>query len=242
VPAATITEPIYEILIQAFREKTPPSITYASKKAGVAFITARRAYRVGYPKKGWPPIHQVLLEEQQAARSGVTPVVEAEANKRREHAEREADRKFREQEQARQDVVKSRRQEAELVRAQRGNLTALVATTAKALKGLWQQADYLQEMIASGKGPDGKPMNVEQRLDMGVKLARMTKEASSASMEVVKMERLLLGEPTEILGSGGSEKLTEEEALKGIREAAEAARRFEERRGNLKLLEGGKTS
>ena len=58
------------------------------------------------------------------------------------------------------------------------------------------------------------------------------------------MERLLLGEPTEIIGVKGVGDFTEDEAIRELELGAQTAHRMRERKarreGRLKLLQGGK--
>lgn len=108
------------------------------------------------------------------------------------------------------------------------------------LRGALQRAEDLEGLVATGKDKDGRVLDVREQVELVRKVGGLMRETSAASKDVIQMERLLLGEPTEILGLHETDGLTEDEAIKGIREAAEAARRYEARRGNLRAIKGGK--
>lgn len=172
-------------------------------------------------------IQEIIAEEQIAARAGANDAIEAAS---KEHTEAQAERARQEADKARQDVIRARRQEGEMVRAQRGNLTALIGVTGQLLRGAIKRARDLEQLIESGIDTDGKKLTVKDQIDMLWKINRIVRQSAESTHDVIKMERLLLGEPTEIVGIANLENMTIEQALDDIREAYEAAERVASRR------------
>lgn len=234
-----ITVEQWDLLLESFREE-PGGISKASRAAGVSRPTARKAWNEGLPYLKREPIKSIVGEEQVAARAGVTDAVKAAAQ---EQTAEQAERSYREAEKARQDVIRARRQEGEMVRAQRGNLVALIGVTGTLLRGSIKQARDLENALASGKDPaTGKKLTVREKVSIMWQINRIVRQTAEASADVIKMERLLLGEPTEIVGTMNMGDMTEEQAIADIREAYEAAMRVANRRGHghLVALPGGK--
>lgn len=234
-----ITLEQWEIMLDSFRTLSPPghgSITVAAEAAKVNRRTAVRAWDKGFGYLGKPPIQEVILEEKAAARAAALDVTLAAA---REQSQAQADRAYQEAERARQDAVKSRRQEGDMVRAQRGNLMALIGVSGSTLRGALKQAREIEKIIETGIDPaDGHKLTLREKIDTLWKLSRIVAQTASSSAEVIRMERLLLGEPTEIIGTLELGDLSEDQAIQEIREAQEAAERILERRSRLRVVGG----
>ena len=115
--------------------------------------------------------------------------------------------------------------------AQRGNLVALIGITGTVLRGAIKRAQYLEDALANGVDPaTGDKLTLKEQVDLLWKVNRIVRQTAATTTEVIRMERLLLGEPTEIVGSMGLAHVTEEQAIEEIEEAYEAAQRVRARR------------
>lgn len=231
----------YDKIVCAFRDE-PGNFRQAAVKSGVDWRTARKGWIKGWPALGFPPIKQVILDEQMASRS------EAEREKRRaqrEEAELALEREVEIKDRARADAVSARKAEAELVRANRGNTIALVSITGRVLQGALKGAEALEKAFADGQDIDGKRLSVAQRITLIDKLARTVERASRAARDTMAMERTLLGEPTEIIGIADMEYMDDDDAYREIDQFTEAATRVRKRRDErlqkLRLIKGGQT-
>lgn len=235
-----ITLQQWENMLASYRELSPPvqgAITAAAQAAQVNRRTATRAWEKGFGYLGKVPIQEVLLEEKFAARATAMDVTLAAA---REQTQAQADRAYQEAERARADAVKSRRQEGDMVRAQRGNLMALIGVSGSVLRGALKQAREIEKIVETGVDPaNNQKLTLGQKVDTLWKLSRIVAQTATSSAEVIRMERLLLGEPTEIIGTLELGDLSEDQAIAEIREAQEAAQRILERRSKLRVVGGG---
>lgn len=227
----------WDKLLESFRAR-PSGMTAASRAAKVAVNTAKKAWLEGMPHLGKGPIKAIVEEEQRAARATMADV---QRTKAAEQAEANADRAWKEAEKARRDVVMARKQEAELVRAERANVIALVGSTGRLLRGLIRRCETLEKQIETGREVDGSELRVKDQVEIAWKIGRIVRQTAEASMDVVKMERLLLGEPTEIVGNVNLDAISDEEAIREIEEAYLAAQRVKQRR-ELVLVAGGKAN
>lgn len=238
----------YNLLVQSYREY-PGEVTKASLHAGVSRPTARKAWYKGWPHADppLPAIREDVREVVIAARAAATKsvleaAVEVSYETHKKQTEIEAERRFREKEQARKDAVKARRQEADMVRGQRGNIVAMIGITGTALRGGLEQVREVEKAVREGKDPaTGRKLTLPQRMRILTEMSLLMQRTANAAAEVIRMERLLLGEPTEIVGVQGSEQVSEDQAIADIEAAAAAAERFKNRR-RLRLVAGGKDS
>lgn len=229
----------YEAIVSAFRD-SPGNYSRAAREAGVDPRTAKRGWLRGWPELGLPPIREKIVDEQREAR------VMFEREKRqseREEAERQLMKDVEQRDRARNDAVNARKAEADLVRANRGNTIALVSVTGRVLRGALRSASDLEQAFATGLDSDGKKLSVVERVNMLDRLARTVERCSRAARDTMAMERILLGEPTEIIGVS-SDFLSDDDSLREIDEFARAAQRARERRDQreerkLRLVRGG---
>jgi hypothetical protein len=242
VAAPVIEAKVWDLLLAAWRED-PGNLSKAARAAGVSRPTARKALLEGYPGADPPrrAIKDIVDEEKAAARAALQGTIEDSA---RRHALEDAARKRAEAEKARADAVEARRQEASMVRSQRGNILALIGIGGTILRGALKLGDSIRkdlEDAASG----AKEMSLEQKMVVLTRTGLLTQRIASAAGDVVKMERLLLGEPTEILGHKDLGSVGFDEAIRELENAAGVAERIKARRARredfkLKLIQGGK--
>lgn len=233
---------VWEALLAAWRED-PGNLSKAARAAGTSRPTARKALLEGYPNADPPrrPIAEIVAEEKAAARAQLQGTIEDEA---RRAALEDAARKRAEAEKARADAVEARRQEAQMVRSQRGNILALIGIGGTILRGALKLGDSIRKELEDAASGASK-MTLEQKMVVLTRTGLLTQRIASAAGDVVKMERLLLGEPTEILGHKDLGTVGFDEAIRELENAAQVANRIKERRARreqfkLKLIEGGK--
>jgi len=222
-----ITAERVDRLLESYRMQ-PSNVSRAAVSAEVTRKTARRAWNTGWPSAGIPPMKETVHREQVAARAAL---LEVEQERVRARAEAEADRAWREAERAREDIVRARKAEAELVRAERGNILALIGVTSRVLRGAVKRAADLERLVAEGKDVDGRPLTVKEQIDVLWKLSRVMRQASEAAAVVFKLERVLLAEPTEIVGTVDLESMSAAEMIADIQRAFEAAMRIKQEHG-----------
>lgn len=186
------------------------------------------------------PIQETIAAEKLAARAAI------EKKKRtyqRDTAEDALRSTFEDQERARADAVASRKAEADLVRANRGNTIVLVSVTGRALRGAIRRAVELEGRVAKAENADGSKLSLLDEINLLDRLARTVERATRAAKETMVMERLLLGEPGEIIGIKGVGSFTEDEAIAELELGAAMAQRMRERKDRretrLRLLQGG---
>jgi len=235
----------WDRLVALFRGVDTPNFTAAARELGISVPTVRRAYRSGYPNASppRPPIETILNEEKIAARAAMAGTIEDEARRR---ALEETARARREAEKARQDAVEARRQEAQMVRSQRGNILALIGISGTVLRGALKLADTIRTELEGAAAGESK-MTIEQKMVILTRTGLLTQRIAAAAGDVVKMERLLLGEPTEILAHKDLKEVDFDAAIAELERSAEVAKRIRERRSRkeafkLRLVAGGKAS
>ena len=201
--------------------------------------TVKKAWDLGWPALGLRPVREVIDEEQAAAR--------AELHRREQERSRQVpDSRMRvaaavsrqlEKDRAMKDRAKARAEEAAAVRITRRNAMAL--GTACAL--LTQRAIKLAEDLATDESLD--KLSPQKKIQTIRSIARTVKEAAEATAKAIHMERVLLGQPTEITKVVGDGDLSPEEAVDWIRRAFAAVNNrddFAKWGGELRLVEGGK--
>lgn len=234
MPTKLIGSVEYDALLEAFREQ-PGVVRAAARKAGVRPETAHRAWHRGWPDRKLRPIKELVEQEMLARRALRAEERDAAAAAEERDAKASEARRAQEVERARLDAAASRKEEALLVRTTRRNLMALAGATAQLTDGSLKLAQSLRtrllEMAATGQ------VDVREGVSLIRAIAAATKHGAEAARLVLQMERLLLGEPTEILGLRGAGDLSLEEHLERIDKAARAGERFKKR---LRLIEGGR--
>lgn len=226
-----ITRDFYEKLLGAFRE-APGNASHAADYAHCDRRTAKKAWETGFPSTGdWArPIHEVLKEEQIAARAKLAETAAATTN----------------HEGARSDAIDARAEEAMLVRAARVSAGRYQESMQHMLMGVTELSKRIRvemEKLALPDGVDGNGDPTYPKVNL-VSLTRLIQTVSSAIRQgneagliAMRMERLHLGMPGEIIGY---QDMGMDEAADHIRRSHRALDRAS-RRG-LVLLPGGKAA
>lgn len=203
--ARRITGEVWDALLAAFREVpggNQGAYAAAARAAGVDARTARRAWEQGL--RGWPrPIRELVAEEQAEARAEV-------ARQQRE----EASAAGKARQEARGQAVSARKQEGLMVSMSRNSAMRLVAATAEALQEVQLLAERARSKLSELLREDdearadpsrvcracGRPATMHPGEATGL-IAAMTAQAKrtvEVVEQVMKLERLHLGQPTEI--------------------------------------------
>ena len=185
-------------MVEAYRE-IPGDAQYCAKQAGVSRPTAVKAWEEGWPHRGWPPIRTILEEEKILARATRAatqamvweqPLPELQEKIQSGFAAEVAER------MAKDDAIAVRAREGEMVNLSRENTIALMQTTSKLIQGAFEKAGELMVTIKA----DDCPMTGSEVVKLVTNVAYLTKTAAEAAKMTMEMERLLMGQPTEIVG------------------------------------------
>lgn len=197
-PKYALTKNEYDAMLGSLRQ-TPHSMNAAAKAAGVSWQVAKNAFEGVYEEEGYPAIRDVLTAERRSARAalrGDGPARPEEMALLDDRAKRELE----EQQASREHAVKVREAEGKMIEAVRGNVLGLLAKTGRMTKSMLQEVDTIEAALQSGKDPSGKPLTLDQRLKYLSTISRIVKSATESARHALEMERLVLGQPTEILG------------------------------------------
>lgn len=191
-----ISEEKYHELIECFRENGR-KYTVASRQCSCSVATAKKAWLEGWPERGWPAIKAVLKDESLLARSRraaekVTDVLIGQEEALAQQAEEEARARLK----AREDAIQARAQEAKMVALARANTIGLQSVTARLLRAGIREATNLDEQLQKGE----VQLSPKDRLSFMAKVGYLCEAAARCAETTIKMERQLLGEPTEVLG------------------------------------------
>lgn len=241
----------YEAGWAAYREK--PGLTTVQEAVGCGADVARRLVHQGLPKLALPGYEKRLMDENRAAVAGEKRLaVSGEklstktAARLVEEQKAAAERTVKAQVEILGDAEKQRAEELRLVRANRIGALALAGITGKLLRSADKLGTYyeqrLQEVERQGltggaalKALGMKPKEVLLHMRAIGNVMGKVAEISEAS---VKMERLLMGEPTAIIGNAGEVERpkTKEEALERFNKSAKAFERFRQRQAAVEAV------
>jgi len=171
------------------------------------------------------PMRDIVYEEQIFARARVK---ELEEQLSRQATEAAAAQRLAAEVKARQDAVSSRVQEAQMIRLARGATMGLFAGVVSMTKSVPKLAGRIQEAVDTlSSDPAGlSRADLQNMAQLINQLVVSVNTLASTGQRVMEMDRLLLGEPTNILRAEHS-NITMEEAGQRIeagRRALEYAR------------------
>lgn len=199
----SITHEMYQALVDGFRQQ-PGNATYAARTAGVDRRTAKRGWEQGWQKQYvWAqPIREVIREEMANARKARLEAQEAERFDQE-----------KEREKARTAAIKAAQEEAQAVSIARTNSIGagmIVGSLMRALVPLTKQIETALANPATQLAPN-------QIAKMLADMANVTRHSNEAMRTALELERLRLGEPTNIGGIQGQlDDLTTEEAVEEL--------------------------
>jgi hypothetical protein len=215
------------------------TVTAVSQAAGVSREVATRLIDSGEPRLKLPSLRDcarakgVELDKRAKAAEKADAIEQAKEHAQALRARLEATKKARKQETlVLGDAVASREEEVKLVRANRISALVLTNVNARLLELSVQIADSLlsdAEKI--------RTMGVRDRMSVLRTIGGIVHRTTQASAGTVNMNRLLMGEPTTILGRADPSpvgEMTEDEAAQWL---ALANKAFEKKRARQRVLE-----
>ncbi len=218
----TLTREDYDKLVHAFHQ-VPGNFFAASRLAGVCRATARRAWELGFPKRGWDPIKDVLAAEAAEVRRRM------DEQEERERALAARERRLKplvDGEAERRSSVKRREEWAAACTAARRNSQLMLLTTNELLQAAYARAPEMKRKLL-----EDKSLSPAEYVKIVKELTSTGKAVSDALATTQQVERLALGQPTEIVGLQPM-MATREEAIRQI-ERSQAAIERAMRKGKL---------
>jgi len=188
----------------------------AAKEARTDWRTAKRAWHLGWPGRVFSPLYagqpmkEIVEQEQVVARGRMK---ELEAETARLQAALESRRKADLTDKARNDATESRVAEGQMVRLARGAATQLLGTLMRQAAGASKIGARIQQELdkmASDTVRLLTPADVERMVRMTATLTGSLRQINDAAARSMEMERMLLGEPTKIIGIQLQDMTTEE--------------------------------
>jgi len=249
--ARRITVPVYERLVEAFRDK-PGNVSNAARLAGCGNLMASRAWEKGWEPLSLLPIKDVIKEEQLIARGQIEAARLAAASSKRQ-----------ERENARKNALETRQQEGQMVKLTRGNAMQALAVSVELGRSTRQFSETIQarltleqEKVAAwvayerdrmaGNKPTPPdyarpPMGPEELVNLLNRAADYMAKITQCARQAMEMERLYLGQPTDIVQLADAKALADvsRDELQVRMEAAIAAVSALKQRESVHSLSAG---
>jgi hypothetical protein len=199
MPVSRVDEVLWDQLVAAFRDD-PGNVKGTARRVGVTPKTAKRAWDKGYPTRGaWglKSIKQLMSEEQSIAQSRLQHEQDAhELEEDRRALEAERDR-----EAMRQRAIDTLVQEGRLVVGTRVAVMNALSAAIKQAEGLGHAMSKLGgAMIDIAMEEKLSPKQVAELTQYMRRYATTLRELTQAGQTAMEMERLYLGEPTQLIG------------------------------------------
>lgn len=225
-----ITQEVAEAILESFR-KAPGLAQTAARASGCDRRTAKKAWDIGLRTCPDPryhvPFRLLLADEQEEARARMANVAEASE---RLAVKAEAERKQNVRTVAIDDLTDERVHEAQLVRMSRDACILMLNNVTNIAAGAAALGTKVRASLkAYGAGPD--PLSIREAKDVVVLTGRLStalRQCNDAAQKSMEMTRLLLGEPTKILGVQHLENVPVDEAKRRIEAAARAVATLED--------------
>lgn len=181
---ARITQNLYDKLTDAYREH-PAEHLLASRRSLCQRATAKKAWFLGWPQKGFRPIQTIIQEERQAAAASA-----------RDAAKRQADEATSVREKARLENIEVLAQERQMLKAARSDVLASLVIAAEVVPAMRQVARAIAKSCEPG--PDGSPPAIPPGTAMQLltRHAQLIQRAVGAAEAVITLSRLDRGAAT----------------------------------------------
>lgn len=229
----------YEKILEAYRD-APGNHSRASKATGHDRKTCKKVWDNGWAYDWAPPISEVIEREQELARvrvarqtvddaeiQGFMDTTAAAELKRQEHLQL-----MKERQAAKGHAIKSRAEEGEMVQGLRKAVMVAEGTMLRCAVGFQELADAVNIELRQLALPGNKNFKVGAAIGYLRRYAATIRETSHAAREAMELERLLLGEPQQIVGIqnlGDLDEATAEQCMDEIERAHRAIARHRER-------------
>lgn len=183
-----ITREFYDSLVEAYAAH-PDNSAAAARAVGCDPRTAKRGWMLGWPSYEWArPIKDVIAEQQEAARA---LAVQHQREQEQQEAAGRRDASARIHQAALLDAAQQREQDAKLARGAKQLSIAANATAMHLLqRGYAISSKITDDELAA--------LPVAQRVRTMRIIAEFAKDAVACAEASIKLERLILGEPTEV--------------------------------------------
>lgn len=229
VPTDQLTAEDHERALRAWLEHGTISAVQA---AGFGRTQAEHLVHRGLPGLGLPPLQEVARKVVAEADKLTKKLAKAAAEEDAAKTARALEERRRAAERAREherailgDATKAREEELRLVRSNRVASLVLASIGVDLLQTAGRLSQSLQRDAAQGK-LDG--LSPKERVGLVRTIATIAARTAEVSQRAVQMERLLMGEPTAILGHTSASPvgdMTPEEAERWFQLAEKAFRR-----------------
>jgi DNA-binding transcriptional regulator YdaS (Cro superfamily) len=218
-----------EALLAAFR-RAPGVAAAAARAAGCDPRTASKAWNVGLKTHAISshyhrPFSEILAEEQEEIRARL---IREEREAERLAVEAEVRRKGVVREEAVGDLTEERKQEAQLVRQARGSAILLLNSVTQTAAGLNKLAAKVKIALEEAAQGEVTMKEAQQIVSLMGKLTTCLRQSNDAGQRAMEMSRLLLGEPTKIIGHAHLEGISIDDARQRIAAAARALKMAEQ--------------
>lgn len=228
-----ISKAKFDKAVKAFREK-PQNYSNAKRAAGISFDSAKRLWFFGIPSAEFsaPPIKDMLGSEKELGRA------ERELKKKKDAIEEVRDELADEirAEAARRDAIDAREKEGQILKLARQNAISSMASLVRIGQGIQVVSQKTLESL--NKIANEEDYDHSKGIAVLRAYAKSIREVASASQTIMEMERLYMGEPTEIVGvTTDIDNLTIEQLAKEIEKTETALDRAQQR--GIIVLEGG---
>lgn len=218
-----IDRPLYEKLVEAYRME-PGNHSNAARHGQCDRRMAKRAYEQGWKNQPWAvPIKELLADDTVRARA------KRQEMRTREYLEAE-DRMLA----AKKDAADARAQEGKLVAGARQSAIGLVGYSMSLLKGA--RPLVAQLVMALENVQDVAPTKA---MSMLKEISRLSAQSVSISQEAMRLERLHMGQPEQIIGFSDLKDISDEDLHAEILEVEAALRSIEPQ---LTVIPGGNGS
>ena len=207
---------IYEKMVLAFREYGQ-NFSKVSRVVGVGKKTAKRGWEIGWPLKRFKAISECIADDQMAARAAIQDAENNMADDRRKMIE-----------EAQQQAINARKQEGQIVKMARGGAINVLAQALKLLKASGPITRELEESIVRDLARDEEEriLNIPGMISLLERIGRYTQQGAMLAEVSMRLERLYLGQPEQILGIQVDD-MTPAQAMIELREAEAALQRFD---------------
>lgn len=215
VSGQKFTREDYNLLLNYLRQDDS-SLAKAGRELGFAKATVRKYYIKGDKFRNLAPIREVINKERIAARAKLLDSEELQDTMNLE--------------KARLQAIAAKAAEGEMVKITRDTVSQTLGALMHLNPGIQKLASLLDEKIRKlVDDPEYNP-SIHGLFNIISKYTYVFKETTAIARQVMEMDRLHLGEPTEILGLQLSDidNLSMEDCMKEIKAAAQAIKRAEE--------------
>lgn len=221
----------WEAILEVMRRIGPDNAAAIAREVGLHRTTIVRAIRVGWPEHNLPPLGAEFHSEQEKARAILEEEHEREEANRvpteveGEGARIEAAVKVEmERAKARANAARARAEEAQGVEVYRRNALALGTMIAVVTRSMVKLSSHLEAAVAK----EAATMKPKEMIAILRSSSRVAKEGAEAMHRAMVLERLLLGEPTNIDKLLIDGEMSPDEAVKWLKRAAKTVDRLDE--------------